>query len=499
MFAKTLTQPLCIPNPTYHSTNPGQNVSSHLLGAAKVPCKHVVELAKAEALSNRDASRMMRRFARIPVANAEKGVHQVLKEANLLCPIQVSEIDLGAPELQRYPYVKLSSWIVFLMDTKRLTRQMTGIKSYAKMELVLTEFWARYRTLKPNHKVFDLADAGRIALKSCIPFFTHTDEGRSYKHAGFWVMSSAGSIGRGTRSFLKRKKHREPLSKNEMGLNFIGSTFSTNFIFACMLRTVYQAHPQALDIFMTEFAQDAQMLLEHGVRSSDGKHHVTLAHLATKGDLPALVKIGGLKRSFSHVPRAPQSKKACLGVCHLCNAGQEMDSELGLPAIPFEDVRMDACWIGTIGKDLPWDDPPQILAGLDLCQEDAISFFATDLWHNLHLGVAKQFIGSAWACIVESDLGSLPRASIDGKFAWVTEKYRAYFKSKKISPYIGEISRDTLNFPQSKACPSGKWSKGAASTQMMIFLGFFAKEFIVGKTENPILKEIVALYGLSML
>ena len=471
-----------------------------MLGPAKVPCKHVVELAKAEVLSNRGASRMMRRFARIPPANAEKGVHQVLKEANLLCPVQVSEIDLGTPELRRYPYIKLSSWIVFLMDTKRLTRQMTGTKSYAKMEDVLTEFWARYRTLKPNHRVFDLADSGRIALKSCIPFFTHTDEGRSYKHAGFWVMSSAGSIGRGTRSFLKRQKHLEPLNKNEMGLNFIGSTFSTNFIFACMLRSVHQAHTQALDHLMTEFARDAQMLLEHGVSSSDGKHHVTLAHLATKGDLPALVKIGGLKRTFSHVPRAPSSKKACLGICHLCNAGQEMDLASGLPALPFEDVRMDACWEGTIGKDLPWDDdtPPKILAGLNLCQEDAISFFATDLWHNFHLGVGKQFIGSAWACIVESDLGSLPRASIDAKFAWVTEKYRSYFESKKISPYIGEISRDSMNWPQSKASPSGKWSKGAASTQMMLFLGAFAHEFIVGKTENPILKSIVALFDLSM-
>ena len=32
------------------------------------------------------------------------------------------------------------------------------------------------------------------------------------------------------------------------------------------------------------------------------------------GDLPALAKIAGMKRTHSHVPRASSSKKACQGI-----------------------------------------------------------------------------------------------------------------------------------------------------------------------------------------
>ena len=62
--------------------------------------------------------------------------------------------------------------------------------------------------------------------------------------------------------------------------------------------------------------------------------------------------------------------------------------------------------------------------------------------------------------------------------------YRAYFRTP---PYVSEISRDTLNFPASTANPIGKWSKGAASTEMMHFLGHFGKNYILGKTTDPLL------------
>ena len=463
---------------------------------AKVPCKHVVELAKTEVLGNPQASREMKRFARIPLSNAEKGVHKVLKDAGLLSPVTVDHLDLGIPELKAWPHVKLSSWVLYLLDTKRFAKSMTGVASYPKMNSVLAEFWKRYRALKPEHPVLQLADSGLIQLEWCVPFLSHTDEGRSYQHAGIWVMSSAGCIGRGTRSYLNLQKHKAPLDRNQMGLNFTGHTFSTNFLYATMLRTVYQEHPTAMEKLLEEYARDAEKLLHEGVASSDGRYRVWLAHLSTKGDLPALAKIGSLKRTFSHVPRAPKSKKPCQGICHLCAAGQEEDRDNGLVAIPFEDVNMNAAWQGTIYQTLPWDSTPKIIAGLNLNNEDAISFFATDLWHNLHLGVAKSYLGCSFACIVESGLDCLQGGSIDAKFAWITTVYRDYFKAKKVAPYISEISRDTMNFPQSSACPSGKWSKGHASTQMMLFLGFFAENYIVGKTTDGVLTAIVALEDL---
>ena len=141
-----------------------------------------------------------------------------------------------------------------------------------------------------------------------------------------------------------------------------------------------------------------------------------------------------------------------------------------------------------------WELQPTILNELPLSLKQQIEFFRTDLWHNAHLGLLKHFTASGFVCIVESDLASLPGGSIEVKFAWLTTIYRAYFRSP---PYVSEISRDTLNFPASTANPIGKWSKGAASTQMMQFLSHFGKTYILGKSTDRLLLAVAPCFPIK--
>jgi len=322
---------------------------------------------------------------------------------------------------------------------------------------------------------------------------SHTDEGRSYKHLPLFVLSSHGAVGRGSRSWLAQGKHKAPLRRNAMGLNMVGSTWSTNFIFCSAAKNVIQ-EPGALDKILEVHSDDVYKLMTEGLQSADGQRWWFI-HLATKADLPALQKLTNSYRSFGNVPRAASSRNPCKGICYLCSAGQEADPVAGLPAIPYEDVSRNADWVRTTAQQVPWNTLPTILTHLPLSTEEKIRFFRTDLWHNAHLGVLKQFTACAFVAIVESGLGCLPAGSIEAKFSWLTGLYRQHFRTP---PFVSEISRDTMCFPASTASPIGKWSKGAASAEMMSFLDAFCRDYIVGHTEDRLLLSIVARHVITV-
>ena len=464
--------------------------------SSEAPCSHVAELAKAHVRSHPEPSREMYDLANVRLDDAERGVHRVFKKYKLVpnnVPIEYANL---GPGLSKFPYIRPSSWVKHLLDSQRLPQQLVGVPTFSKMRLVLTEFWKRFRVIRPSYHLFQLADAGAVSLESCVPIFSHTDEGRSYKHLGLWVVSFHGCLGRGTRPYLATSKHKLPLSQNEMGLNFIGKTWSSQFIFSTMIKTTYNKHPTAQDQLLKIFAGDMENLLVDGVCSRDGQHQVHLVHIGTKGDLPALTKLGQFQRSFSHVPRGGTSKKPCGGVCHLCMAGVEAGPDHP-NSIPFEDMSPQADWVATMYAQVPWQRTPTILKGLSLSEPESMEFFVTDLWHNFHLGVSKHFVGSSFAAIIQSDLPGLPAGSVEVKFAWLTRLYLAFFQGLGRNPFITEISRETMGFPMSTTCPIGKWSKGQASTELMMFLNHFCKQHVVNKTQNRLLLSIVSWVSLA--
>ena len=440
-----------------------------------------MELARAEVHCNPNSSRNVRRFASIRPDDAETGVHQLFAELELRVPLTVHFVDVGGTK--KFPYLKLSDWVLYLLRTDRLATQLAGC-TMEKLPMVLKEYWARFKNLHPTHELFQM----NLDLRYALPIFTHSDEGRSQKKEPLYVFSVHGALGRGTRRYLELNKHKKPLDRNEFGLNFVGQSMGTQCLIFTILKEFYNKFPDSLDILVKLFAEDCSNLLHEGVVYNGVTYR--LVHVATKGDLPALSKIGHLVRNFSHCPRRPSTKSPCEGICHLCLGGQEANERTGAQHIPYEDLRPTPQWESSLHASLPWTDEPCILYNVPLCRESAASFFALDIWHCFHLGACKHWVGSSFVVIVESQL--LPRMSIDDKFRSITVEYQNFCRSKKLSMWITEVSRDTLTFPMGSAVPIGKWNKGSCSTTMMLFLDHYCKSFVKNKTEDPLLLMIAS-------
>ena len=432
--------------------------------------------------THRNACEAVRAFARVGLSNAETGCHKLFRQYGLCAPVTVERMELGEQALREVPFVRLSTWAKFLLDSGRLWRQMCGAKTLPMMEIMLTEFWARFRQQHPEHEVFSLM----LPMHRVIPFFTHSDEGRTYKSKAIYILSCHGALGRGTQGYLRQGDHELlPVCEQQQGLNFIGNTWGNQFIFTCVVRQQMVENPDLLDQISRIFASDARKLIMEGILGEDGARTYML-HIATKGDLPALAKLGHFGRTFSHAPRQASSLKPCVGICHLCMAGCEEGDH-----IRFENFSMAPEWLATVESQSPWQERPPILEGLPMDFGAEAHFFQPDLWHNLHLGCLKHWLGCSFAALVENfDHPMFQGASVETKFESLTNQFKMYCRLNKISPHMSEISKQTLSWPMSTAVPCGAWSKGAVSTDFMKFLEFFMKEYVMGNTEDPVLLDV---------
>lgn len=240
----------------------------------------MVELAQAEVDRNPNAGELAKEFARISPDHAEDGCHRLFQKYGFSVPLPIHKVNLGPGSLKEFPYLMFSDWVTFLLDTGRLPRLLCGVRTFADMKLTLKEFWQRYRLLQPEHEIFRMD----VDFSMLVPVYSHTDEGRSYKHQPLWVLSTHGCIGRGTSTYIASKQNLKRIEERPMGLNFVGSTWSTQFMFASVLRAVLTEHPEAMDKLIGIYADDMSRLVHDGAWSSDGGLHVRILHLGTKGD-----------------------------------------------------------------------------------------------------------------------------------------------------------------------------------------------------------------------
>ena len=456
-------------------------------------CSHVVEFAQEQVRLNSQANRVFRRFASINLADAESACHNLFQKYGYSCPVKVEDVHLGnGRSLNKFPMVKLSSWAQWLLDSDRIWRLFCGCSSFETMRVVLKEFWKRFRALHPRHQVFQ----HHRDLSTCIPYFSHQDEGRGYKHQAMWIFSCHGAIGRGTHEFLRRGKDQVGVRDREMGLNYIGDTWATHALICTMLRSVTVKCPSAIETIMQLFSEDSRSLALDGLTSKDGRRQIYMIHINTKGDLPALAKVGNLPRTFSHVPRQATSRKAADGICHLCLAGQEADAS-GRLAFPYEDMSINPRWMETCNQVMPWTATPAILQGALVDPTQVPEFLATDVWHNCHLGVLKHWLASAFISAIER-LTFWPEASVEKRFEFLTVEFRKYCQENHISPHMDEISRATMGFPYGRVFPVGQWSKGSVSTHMMKFLESFCTIWVEGQTEDEVMLAIDFQHGLAL-
>ena len=458
-----------------------------MLMSAEAACKDAVKQARGGLKDNVRPPQALRELASIREKDAEEGCHRIFLRYDLAVPIKIHRLKLGSGgELKEFPCIPFSSWVRFLLDNNRLDK-LCGVGSDA-MEARLTEFWRRYKELFPGHELFRLAAAGQVNLSRSIPVFSHTDEGRTYGSRALLLISVHGALGRGTASYVRRTSVLgiPRLTEEGMGMNYLGCTWGTQFLYASLLRSVSNAHPLVLEQLLRHFSQDMNVLARTGICSSSGKEdsRIWIQHLGTKGDLPALSKLGSFKRAYNHVP-ARNHKPSTTGICFLCLAGRELPEH-----IPFEDFSAAASWPATRFCERPWDGEnlPAIMGNIPWITACPESFFATDMWHNYHNGVGK--IWTANAIVMFYSAGFLTGRNFGERFDFLNQQYRLFFSRNKITPLIKQLTRDTFSFDSLESSPLGVWSKAAATTQMMLFLDSFCQDFVAGRTDDPILKAI---------
>ena len=400
----------------------------------------------------------LREVSKINEKNSERDLLKVTRDKFLLSvPIKLTK--LAKPPGIRYTgdfqAISLRSWCEFLVKFN-LWHILVGLmKPNAERECaILDEFWKRFREWRPNHQIWELAEAKGIDLSRCAPMIFHGDEGRGYRKQGFLVLSFHSAIGRGTQLANASRKSK---GYRHMGLNYLGNTWSNRFVTGCLPKMFRDENAfQALMTFVTEDCLD---LINKGVRDDSGQCF-SMAIIAVSGDWQWLIKAGGLSRNFYHCEKKPRAEGATpVGVCHWCLAGRD--------GYPFEDSRANASWRTTqfLNNDFPYTSAP-VLLQLPHESDKPARLFMYDLFHSYHLGMGKTFLGSALALISEKQ----PGGNIDLRFQNLTTVFLQWAEDNKITPQIKALSKENLKWPDKKTFPNAQWNKGSTTTTVLKFV-----------------------------
>ena len=454
------------------------SIKSKSARPAEAPCNHAVEMAKAavedSGNDSRDIPQALKELASIRENDAEEACHKLFKKYSLTIPVEIETIEAGDQgELKKLPVVKFSTWAQYLLDYEKL-ELLVGVPEQ-EMEPRLEEFWCRFKMLYPEHQIYVLAENGTLELKRTVPVFAHVDEGRTYKKSALLILSVHGCLGKGTRSYAKRIVRKPHIKRDPMGMNYVGSTWSTHFTIGSLLRSLINQDASCLNSLMSTFGQDMSDLATQGITitSANGRKRLWIQIIGIKGDLPALGKIGNFVRNYSRVPKKAVSKKPCPGICWLCKAGQEHPEH-----IAFEDFRPGAAWEQTTFEERPWNTEPPVLAEIPCIPDQPEAFFMTDFWHNFHSGLAKFWVANALVIFLFTP-NMVPARSIEKKLEWLSSDFQSFCKRANITPFLKEFTRDNLSLDSFESYPQGLWSKAVVSTQTMLYVQDFASDLLV--------------------
>ena len=225
-------------------------------------------------------------------------------------------------DVDRYPWVKPSDFIKYMDESNNLDK-IFGTCDFEVIQPALHVFWARYHEICPNHDVFKRAAAEKLVLERTLPIYIHADEGRTLKKKAIFLLQWQVAFGKG----VGRRNSEETM---KLQPNFKGHSYSTRFLSALMLRSMYSADWNALETLLELVITDLASLGKDGIQLSQG--HLWLAPLGNKGDWSYLMDSANLTRSYRNAPKRESSKAADHGMCHLCYAGME--------GYPYEDAHL---------------------------------------------------------------------------------------------------------------------------------------------------------------
>lgn len=391
-------------------------------------------------------------MASCSTGNAERDLHTLLdKKLGLALPIPLSRLDTD-DQTWSIPRLKLTDWLQLIVD-RSLWHIMVGLRTRNRRreECILLEFWKHYRQLHPTHEIFQKSDSGEIQLSRTCPIVVHGDEGRGRRRAAFMVVSFHSMLGYGIAAGDARRKAEKVYARMEP--NFQGHTYTTRFLLGALDKKTMIQDETIFRSLMDGVAQDCGEAISKGFRDREGVcWWACLLHIV--GDWPFLQKSGTLLRTFNNIDKKAGAKKKALpkGVCHLCRAGQ-----IG---IQYEQIgTRRPAWLATLHSENPFRENPAFL-DLPHIPHESASIWTFDLWHSVHLGVARNFIGSVLMIYQELEGAS----NIDDRFALLSTRFHKWSTENGEGCIVKKITKELLQYP---SFPTATWHKGHVSTVMM--------------------------------
>ena len=185
--------------------------------------------------------------------------------------------------------------------------------------------------------------------------------------------------------------------------------------------------------------------------------------LGLKGDLPFLSKAGRLTRTFLHIRKGPErpNSKPLTGCCWLCYAGSAQWD--------FEDLSSEPRWLQTSGKlnPPPWDAVPLFFDHVPHIVEEKASFFTIDVLHIYHLGIGRDYGGSALVSALAVYDGSTPEERIEA----MNVDLAAFLKRSRKQVHFRLLTRELLGF-KGTGYTTGHWSKALDTPVLIDFAAF---------------------------
>jgi hypothetical protein len=391
-------------------------------------------------------------------ANGERDCHKLLADKyNLSLPVRKSLLETSAGF--SLPVLRIRDWAKFLINGNH-SHILVGLKKpdWCREGAILKKFWQNFQLQRPEHPVFELARQKKIFLQKTFPMVFHGDEGRGRKHTPCLVLNFHSVLGRG----LQNQERKKPFPYLKMVPNFDGHTLSSRFLLTSVPKVLYTGrNAEVFQELMRLVSEEMQHMFFEGVEDETagrGKFHMTFLNIV--GDWPWLVDSGNLARSYRNVQKQKNQTKPLIGICHMCAASRHGFN------CDFEQINtLQPQWLSTMnrlnvfgnGGDLAnFSNVPHVAGRL-------AEFWAFDLFHTVHLGVCKAFLGSCLVLLSELQ----PEPNVDDRFDSLTDLYLSWCKSAGRRPWLHKLSKELVGGASSTAFPNGIWHKGALSTTLM--------------------------------